>query len=102
MTEEPKVGETWIGTLTKREKTILFIGDKILLFRQEDGKEFTYDKHLWSKYHTRAPVKQKRWINIYPESNSKSVYSTKDKADKLAVNLRIACIEVEFVEGQGL
>ena len=97
MTEEPKVGETWIGKYSKDEKTILCIGNKLLFFRDCHGHEKTYDKSAWSDNHTRKPVKQKRWINIYPGSNSSLIYSLKQEADTARMVDRIACVEVEFV-----
>lgn len=102
MTEEPKVGETWIGNLSYKEKIILFVGNNVIVVKNEQGDEYNYSKTRWALDHTRKPVKQKRWINIYPSCNSSSPYSTKEEADKWATGDRIACVEVEFVEGQGL
>lgn len=54
-----------------------------------------------------VPVKHKRWINIYKDTKgdpylSTHSSSTKGEADANAGLYRIACIEIEFEEGQGL
>jgi hypothetical protein len=52
-----------------------------------------------------VPVKHKRWVNIYPNNKlgaSMNAYEDRDAADDLANPSRIACIEIEFEEGQGL
>ena len=51
---------------------------------------------------TKAPVLHKRWVNIYRNHFAYYPYLTKEEADKRASPLRIACIEIEFEEGQGL
>lgn len=42
-----------------------------------------------------------RWVNFYPTRYPWD-YNTKDEADKNAAPNRIACIKVEFKEGEGL
>lgn len=45
----------------------------------------------------------KGWINIYPGNNISSTISpTKIDADNLSTSARIACIQIEFKEGEGL
>jgi len=44
-----------------------------------------------------TPIKHKRWVNIYPST----VHATREEADSGAARNRIACIEVEFEEGEG-
>lgn len=46
-----------------------------------------------------APVKRKAWVNIYEDGNR---HETKELADQRAISHRIACVEVEYTEGQGL
>lgn len=41
------------------------------------------------------------WLNVYEDGNNTS-YLTKEEADKHARVIRIACIPIEFVEGEGL
>jgi hypothetical protein len=48
-------------------------------------------------------VKEKQgfWVNFYPNGYS-NAHETKEKADELASDNRIACIYLEFEEGEGL
>lgn len=61
------------------------------------------DPNNWFKYRI-APEKKMLYVNVYPnDHNSFSyAYSTREKADKAAAANRIACIEVEYKDGQGL
>lgn len=43
----------------------------------------------------------KAWVNIYPFSDG-YVYKTREEADKAADFNRIACVQIEFKEGEGL
>ena len=45
------------------------------------------------------PQKLKMWVNVYKTIFG---YSTKDEANERAAPDRIACIEIEFEEGEGL
>ena len=49
------------------------------------------------------PPKQKRWVNVY-RTEMPFLHATKKDADFMADTNpdRIACIEIEFSEGQGL
>ncbi|MHB8744779.1 MAG: hypothetical protein ACYC9L_16940 [Sulfuricaulis sp.] len=51
-----------------------------------------------------APQRHVRWVNCYNYRNSGgAAYATREEADFHADNLfRIACIRVEFTEGEGL
>lgn len=43
------------------------------------------------------------WLNIYPDHCSKSdFHSSRERADQFAGSSRLACIEVNWEEGQGL
>lgn len=44
------------------------------------------------------PQKHKRWVNIYYTN----LFEKKEHADDGASSFRIACIEIEFEEGEGL
>ena len=44
----------------------------------------------------------KGWINIYPDLNVFNIHPTKADADSVGPRGRIACIQVEFKEGEGL
>ena len=50
------------------------------------------------------PQKLKRWVNVYKVDNSVVMWETKEEADKAGAGdcRRIACIEIEFEEGDGL
>ena len=45
------------------------------------------------------PQKQKMWVNVYQNIAG---YPTKEAANECATPGRIACIEIEFEEGDGL
>lgn len=55
-----------------------------------------------------APKIIKAWVNVYATRvpgysvNLSSGYSSREEADAHATNTRIACIEVDIEEGQGL
>lgn len=49
-----------------------------------------------------APKKQAFWVNVYPLSFGSDRYETKEQADRGAGRTRIACVRVEFTEGEGL
>lgn len=46
------------------------------------------------------PPKIKRWLNIYP--SQPLVYATKEEAESNGRDTRLACIEIEYEEGEGL
>jgi len=46
-----------------------------------------------------VPEKHVRWLNIYDTPDAK-LYMTKEQADKLADDTRLACVRIEFEEGQ--
>lgn len=52
-----------------------------------------------------VPVKHEGWLNIYPTNGIEGYfYKTKEEADNAAsiIMKRIACIKIEFTEGEGL
>lgn len=58
--------------------------------------------HLWKEY--KEPQKGVFWVNVYSAgSRSGAVgHLTRQEADNAANGNRIACVEVPWVEGQGL
>ena len=48
-----------------------------------------------------VPEKHVRWVNFYPYGCA-GKHRTRDEADDFAAEDRIACIRVEFEEGEGL
>lgn len=79
----------------------------IALLQNADGSETELHRHLDGRAERDArccdiinvPMKHTQWLNVYSASMG---YQTKELADKYAVSGRIACIEVEFAEGEGL
>lgn len=49
-----------------------------------------------------VPEKLVRWVNIYHDGNGGAVHETREAADRRASHDRIACLRVEFTEGEGL
>ena len=49
-----------------------------------------------------SEIKPKRvvWLNVYPEDDGGFYYDSRAEADRQATPYRIACIRVEFEEGQ--
>ena len=48
-----------------------------------------------------VPVRGECWANIYP-AGTPAAHSTREQADKHAGHDRIACVRVEYEEGEGL
>lgn len=48
------------------------------------------------------PEKRVAWVNIYVDSSLLYVCPTKEEADKQGGCARIACIRVEYEEGEGI
>lgn len=74
-------------------------------FRYADGREDDCDLVAeWVE-----PKRIKGWVNIYPHPNmpqdvivNNALHETKEKADGHSVGGRIACIEIDILEGHGL
>lgn len=49
-----------------------------------------------------APKKHSGWMNVYHHIIYAGLYPTKEEADRQAGPNRIACVYVEFTEGEGL
>jgi hypothetical protein len=50
-----------------------------------------------------VPVVKTGWLNMYPRKHtSPTLWRTKELADEAACTNRIACIKVEYTEGEGL
>lgn len=76
-------------------KVVLDSGvDSVLVFNR-DGTAVGFTAPL-----VNTPVKHKRWVNIYTDGGV--VYLSKSHADECADRRRIACVEVEFDDGEGL
>lgn len=102
------------GTRGTNSKTLdvnlNFLGLKIrsnyqVEFEEAVNKEV--EKRLSSSVeHKSAPIKNrnitKGWVNVYPEGVTSRIHLSKFAADKGKIADRIACIHVEFKEGEGL
>jgi len=49
-----------------------------------------------------VPEKRELWLNIYPNTYLIGAYETRTDADNWASSDRIACVRVEYTEGEGL
>ncbi len=78
---------------------VLRMDDKSVCSYSEDGKLCTTE-NIPSL--TMAPKKRVVWVNMYPEPFSCDGHPTKDEAGYGARALRVACVRVEFEEGEGL
>lgn len=61
------------------------------------------DNPNWDWKNWRYRVKPKpivRYVNLYPSEMGSGVYCTRADADNRAGSKRIACIRIEFTEGQ--
>ena len=66
----------------------------------EDGRRFPSLSESHSFDLVNVPERVSGWMNLYHVGQ---IYQTKERADKVASgNNRIACIYVEFEEGEGL
>ena len=80
------------------------------LVTEDDGREVFYKytvdgRRTLSSIHSydliNIPEKRTVWVNIY-ECGHCSYYSTSHRAFENALSSRIACVKVEFEEGEGL
>lgn len=72
---------------------------------KEEIHSYSYTAWPWKEY--KKPRKGTRWINIYSSASGNiftSTWETKEQANRHLYSsaTRIACIEVPWVEGQGL
>ena len=49
-----------------------------------------------------TPQKHVRWVNVYLDQREIRLHTTKEHADESAAHGRIACIRIEFEDGEGL
>lgn len=102
--DELRVGETYVSVFGDAEedkkRTIIFVGEKIVVYKNNKNSEFCLDIASALRNWNKLPVRHKRWVNFYAYTSNS--HSTKELADAAATKARIACIEIEFEEGQGL
>ena len=73
-------------------------GGEVVFTFQPDGK-YLDDGRTSSNDLVNVPEKHVRWLNIYDTPDAK-LYMTKEQADKLADDTRLARVRIEFEEGQ--
>ena len=51
-----------------------------------------------------VPEKREGWANIYnlAQQSYSVLYPTREEADRNAVSVRIACVRIEYTDGEGL
>lgn len=103
-----------IQTLDGRKVTIFTtqaVGDFPIVGQIEDSNGvFTWSASGKFDPYDEAPeydlvnVKTKNvaWLNIYSDHGGSFRYASKEEADKHASNTRIACVKIEYEEGEGL
>ena len=90
----------------------------LAIVTDSDGSELVVCYTLQGKFAARdesehdldiinVPKKREMWMNVYPiryENQQPEVYfhPTKEDADRTAGNDRVACIRIEYAEGEGL
>lgn len=62
-----------------------------------DGRFTNHSGHLINR-----PEKHVLWLNVYKDGCCSDVHNTRKDADKKASYNRIACVRIEFEEGEGL
>lgn len=117
--EKALAGEPVITRDGKKATEVVFLktaDDLYVVIAVVDGKVLSYTKDgkYWASKSAdqndlfMAPKKVKGWMNVYTTirdsavASSSAVYKTRKDADVNATSGRLACIEVEFEEGQGL
>lgn len=107
--DELRVGESYVsafGDDKNNKRTILAIGDSKIFYKcPQTDCEYLINIDNALRHWCKIPVRHKGWMNLYPNNSSSLgvlLYSSKKEADDRAIGNRIACIEIEFEEGQGL
>ncbi len=80
-------------------------GKETIGFRQADGRVITGRESPYDLVN--VPKKHELWINLYDSKDGTSrfygfAYSARETADEIFGPNRIACVRVEFTEGEGL
>lgn len=63
----------------------------------ESGRGDSHE-HAYFHAYKREPVKRVRWANMYPIPRTS--FESRAAADRAALSDRIACVRIEFEEGQ--
>ena len=96
---EIKVGDEVIGVHSGTRYTVVGAWlDNIMVPHRGDAARILNPKCV-----RKAPIRHKRWVNIYLDYPAYIIpHLTKEEADKRADATRIACIPIEYEEGEGL
>ena len=94
---EIKAGDEVVHFFSGNSYVVHGVWKNTLWVVSKDGRGYpsTVDKSVFK----RPLVRHKKWINIYPIDLR---HDTKEDANKAACPRRIACIPIEFEEGEGL
>lgn len=82
----------------------------VVVVHHDDGDRTMRTYRLDGVYHCdedspenlrNIPKRGEFWVNIYPD-DSRCSHRTRERADEYARSDRIACVRVEYAEGEGL
>lgn len=104
--EDLKVGETYRQINNQKlTRTVLFIGDDLIIYKI-NGREGSWDIKSFLNHWEKIPPPKKSdkfWVNISSDrSRWLESFPTRTEADQFAGENRIACVEVQWEEGQGI
>ena len=83
-------------------------GTEYVFSYNQSGEHFEDGEHATGLDLVNAPQKLTRWLNYYPDGSYVQFHKTRQEADDAAKKARpeyfprLACIRVEFEEGEGL
>ena len=85
--------------------TIHYVGHGYVVYSTKYGDYSCLEKIFMNCYPLLIKPKIKRWVNVYdPCFSSCSLWKSREAADNNVIysNKRVACLEIEFEEGEGL
>lgn len=103
MSEKFVVGKKYKGLLSQTIRECVFVSNDFVILRRSDGREIAFEKlSKDSLNHVEyvEPQKGEFWVNVY--KHYIVYYPTKEKADGMSRNDRLACVKVPWTEGEGL
>lgn len=98
-----EVEKKYKSSITGKIATCRYIGDRRVCLEADSGELYVPELpgSCWEPY----VEKKKGWVNIQPSIGSFHlgyIYPSRSIADSAASSGRVACIEIEYYEGQGL
>lgn len=97
MSDEIKVGDR-VNTHGQSGLVIAMWQNKVWVLNDGNAGPLTWNRSEVRK----KPEKHVRWVNVYPGTVASMLHMDKYQADSYAEAHRIACIRIEFTEGEGL